>query len=62
MIQNYEITASLNGEIHKMTGSIESKNGANEKDFKILCRELKLRFPQYENFKVYLEGELIYKN
>lgn len=61
MIQNYEITASLNGEIHKMAGSIESKNGANENTAKIMCEELKARFPVYENFKFYLNGELIYE-
>ena len=61
MIQNYEITASFNGETYKMTGSIKSKNGANEIDAKIMCEELRLRFPGYENFKFYLESNLIYE-
>ena len=61
MIQNYEITANLNGEIRKMAGSIESKNGVNENTAKIMCEELKSRFNEYENFKFYLEGKLIYE-
>ena len=61
MIQAYEITATRNGEIKKMFGSIESKNGVNGKDAKIMCEELKARFPYYENFKFYLEGVLIYE-
>ena len=61
MIQNYEIIASFNSEIHKMTGSIESENGVKEDTAKLMCEELKSRFPQYEKFKFYLEGELIYE-
>ena len=61
MIENYEITASYYGEIHKKAGSIESKNGINKDTAKIICEELRIRFPGYENFKFYLEGELIYE-
>ena len=62
MIQNYEITASFNKEVHKKAGSIESENGINKDTAEIMCEELKVKFPQYENFKFTLEGELIYEN
>ena len=61
MMQAYEITSTINGEIKKMFGSIESKDGVNEKDAKIMCENLRSRFPGYENFKFYLENNLIYE-
>ena len=61
MMQAYEITAFLNGKIHKMSGSIESENGVKENTAKNICENLRSRFPGYENFKFYLESNLIYE-
>ena len=61
MIQAYEITAVFNGKIYKMSGSIETENGVKENTAKYMCEELRSRFPEYENFKFYLESNLIYE-